>query len=188
MRLLFLPLRRALVIVASTSIFLASSSAMFGSVAANAAEQVVLKYLVFRQSVSVEELSTFAETGELSRSLQVNLRLAKQDPKVVRQYLTEPVEVNLIFLDRVLNSPVGNILLDELSRFVHTPSGLADRQALRSALVISASGDNTISLIEVIRNYPTSQVEVEGERLEGAYRQLQRLRGTLQDLLGILGG
>lgn len=188
MRLLFLPLRRALVIVASTSIFLASNSVMFGPLAANAAEQVVLKYLIFRQSVSVEELSTFAETGELSRSLQVNLGLAKQDPKVVRQYLTEPVEVNLIFLDRVLNSPVGNILLDELSQFVHTPSRRGDRQALRSALVLSASGDNTISLIEVIQKYPTAQVEVEGERLESAYRQLLRLRGTLRDLLGILGG
>ncbi|MEI2579791.1 alpha/beta hydrolase [Scytonema sp. PRP1] len=34
---------------------------------------MVLKYRIFRESLSVEELSTFAETGKLSRSLQINL-------------------------------------------------------------------------------------------------------------------
>lgn len=153
-----------------------------------AAEQVVLKYRILRESISVNELSTFAETGELSRPLQVNLKLARQNPEAVRRFLTQPVQVSPIFLDRLLNSPVGNVVLDELEKVVHTPDRLADRQALRAALVISASRDNNVTLIEVIQNYPTSQVEVEGDRLEDAYRQLQRLSGSWRDLLDILGG
>lgn len=189
MRLLFLSLPRTLILIAAFSgILLSSSSAMplWGLREAIAAEQVVLKYRVFRESISVEELSTFAETGELSTSLRINLALAQQDPKKVRRYLTEPVKVNLVLLDRVLNSPVGNVVLDQVSQVVHTPSRRADRQALRSALILSASSDSNISLIETIQNYPTSEVEVEGDRLEAAYRQLRRLGGRLQDLLGSL--
>lgn len=175
MRLRFLVLGWALVLVASANILLTSS--------ALAADQVVLKYLIFRESLSVEELTTFAETGELSTSLRINFALARQDPKLIRSNLTEPVKVNPVFLDRVLNSPIGNVVLDEVSQVIHPPSRRANRQALRSALVISASRDREITLIEVIQNYPTAVVEVEGERLESVSRVLHQLEGPLQILL-----
>lgn len=159
------------------------SSILFSSTNALAAEQVVLKYRIFRESISVDQLTTFAETGELSRSLKINLALARQDPRVVRRYLTEPVKVNFFFLDHVLNSSVGNLVLDNVSQVVHTPSRRADRQALRSAMILSARQDAQISLIEIIQNYPTQEVEVEGDRLESAYRALRRIGGRLQDFL-----
>lgn len=189
MQLRFLSLRRTLVVVAACmGILLSSISgiAPWGCKEAFAADRVVLKYLVIRQSLSVEELSTFAETGKMSRALQVTLKLARQDPETVQRFLTQPVSVNLVFLDRLLNSPVGDVILDQISQFVHTPSHIADRQALRAALILSASGDDSISLIETLRNYATPEVEVEGERLESAYRQLLRLRGRWQDWLGPL--
>ncbi|MBW4560227.1 MAG: alpha/beta hydrolase [Mojavia pulchra JT2-VF2] len=173
-----LALRRALVLVISTS-FLCFSNPAF------AAERVVLKYSVFRESFSVEELSTFAQTGKLSPSLGVSLALARQNPKAIRQYLTEPVKVNPVFLDRVLNTQIGNVILDQMSQVIHTPSRRADRQALRAALVLSASQDGQVSLIEIIENYPTTEVEVDGDRLESAYRQLRRLQTNLENLIGI---
>ncbi|MDB9374538.1 alpha/beta hydrolase [Nodularia sphaerocarpa] len=171
----FIALRRALFVVSMCVLFLNTS--------AFAAEQVVLKYGIFRESISVEELSLFAETGELSRSLRVNFALAQQDPKAIRPYLTTPVNIDLVILDRVLNSPIGNVILDELSQVIHTPSRTADRQALRAALILSASEDGQVTLLEIIQNYPTTNVEVDGERLENAYHQLRRLQVGLQDLL-----
>ncbi len=171
----FIMLRRALFTVIMCMLFCQTS--------ALAAEQVVLKYGIFRESISVEELATFAETGELSRSLRVNFALAQQDPKAIRPYLTTPVQIDLVVLDRILNSPIGNVILDELSQVIHTPSRTADRQALRAALVLSASEDGQVTLLEIIENYPTTNVEVDGERLENAYHQLRRLQVGLQDLL-----
>lgn len=168
--------RSTLALTAALAIALSSGSAL-------AAEKVVLKYRIFRQLISVEELSTFAQKGELSSSLRVNLALARQDPKVIRRYLTESVTVSPVLLDRVLNSPVGNIVLDEISQAIHTPSRRADRQALRAALVLSAAQDRNISLIEAIENYPATEVEVDGDRLERAYRQLRQLERGLPDLL-----
>lgn len=185
MRLLPELLHSGLALTAALAIALSSVSAL-------AAEKVVFKYRIFRQSISVEELSTFAQTGDLSSSLRVNLALARQDPKVIRRYLTEPIAVNPVLLDRVLNSPAGNFILDEISQAIHTPSRRADRQALRAALVLSAArnypqssakSDRHISLIEVIQNYPAAEVEVEGDFLERAYRQLRQLEKGLPDLL-----
>lgn len=167
-------LRQTLIVIISTLLF---------SVPAFAAERVILKYRIFRESVSVTELSTFAETGKLSSSLEAHLTSAKQDPKRVRKYLTEPVKVDLVILDRLLNSRVGNVILDQINQVIHTPSGKADRQALRSSIILSASKDERITLMEVIQNYPTSEVEVDGDNLESAYKQLRRLQGNLQDLL-----
>jgi hypothetical protein len=113
MRYRLLSLRRALFLVITICLLLSS-------VPVKAAERVVLKYRIFRESLSVEELSTFAETGKLSRSLQVNLALARQDPKPIRKYLSQPVKVDPVILDRVLNSPVGNAILDQL---IDTPHG-----------------------------------------------------------------
>ncbi|MDZ7992759.1 MULTISPECIES: alpha/beta hydrolase [unclassified Nostoc] len=84
-----------------------------------------------------------------------------------------------------LNSQIGNIIFDQISPVIYTPSRRADRQALRAALVLSASQDRQVSLIEIIKNYPTNEVEVDGNRLESVYRQLRRLQTNLQDLLGV---
>jgi hypothetical protein len=38
-------------------------------------------------------------------------------------------------------------------------------------------------MIEIIKNNPTNEVEVDGDRLESSYRQLRRLQTSLQNLL-----
>ena len=178
MRLNFWSQGRVLILITSVCILLSLGNAQ-------AAERVVLKYRVFRQSLSVEDLTTFAETGELSSSLRVQFALARQNPQLLRQFLTTPVKVNPVLLDRVLNNPAGNLLLDEISQTIHTRSRRADRQALRSALILSANRDRSLSLIEVLQNYPTADVEIEGDRLEYTYRLLLRLQGFIQDWQGL---
>lgn len=177
MRCQFLSVYRGLILVISIYFLLSG-------VPAFAAESVVLKYRIFRESISVQELSTFAQTGKLSTSLRINLALARQNPQAIRQYLTEPVKINPVILDKVLNSRIGNVILDQLTQVIHTRSRQADKQALRAALVVSATKDRQITLIEVIENYPTPEIEVEGDRLESAYRQLRRFQENLPDFLG----
>jgi hypothetical protein len=165
--------------------FLAASiSAATLSSSALAAERVILKYSVLRESISVSDLTAFADKGEISPALQAHLRLSKQDPEAVRRSLTRPVTINPILLDRVLNSPIGNVLLDPLSQAIRTPKGGADRAALRSALTLSASGDSKLSILEVVQKYPTQEVLLDGDRLVDAYKRLSELADRLQNPLG----
>lgn len=176
MRFHFLFVRVVSGLAASLGILLFSTSA-------TAAEQVVLKYRILRQSVSVSELTTFAQTGELSPTLQSYLKMARRNPEQVRQILTRQVKVDPILLERALNSQIGEAILDQVGQVIHTPDEQANREALRSALVISAQGDGKITLIEALKNYPTSSVHLDGDRLAQviaeAYGQLTKLAGRL---------
>lgn len=151
-----------------------------------AAERVVLKYKILQASVSVAELATFAETGQQSPAIAAYLKMSNQDPDKVQKTLNQEAKVSPVVLDRGLNNPIGNTVLDQIGQVVQTPSGQANRQAIRSALVLSASEDSRISLIEVIQNYPTQEVHVDGEKLVQAYRQLSRLERGLGGFLGDL--
>lgn len=164
-----------------------SSGAIFVSPSAFAAQQVILKYGILRESVAVSDLTTFAETGNASPALQAHLKLSGQKPEAVRQSLTKEVRINPIVLDRVMNSPIGDALLDPLSQAIRTPTGSADKQALRGALALSASGDGKFSVLEIAQKYPTQEVLIDGDRIVDAYRRLSdladRLRSPLDNIL-----
>jgi Alpha/beta hydrolase of unknown function (DUF1400) len=149
---------------------------------AKAAEYVVLKYSILHESISVSELSDFAKTGEPSRSLRAYLRMANKEPDELRTALTKEVKVNPTVASKVLNSLPGEFLLDGLSDIIRTPSGKASRQSLRAALVKSALPDGDIKLIEVLENYPTSEVHIEGDRLVEVYNQINGVLGNLSQV------
>lgn len=173
------------------TLFLAAGvGIVFYSTAAAAAQKVVLKYSAIRMTLPLSELEVFAETGKMSPALEMLLSKANKDPEAVRRYLTRPVKVSQRFLDQTLNSKVGEVILDEVGQVIRTPSGNANREALRSALVLSATNDNEITLLETMKNYPTPEVYVEGDRLVEAYGKLvalsEQLGGVSERLQDIL--
>ena len=163
----------------------ASAGAALYSTAGFAAEKVVLKYGIFQESLSVAELSSFAATGDPSPTLAAYMKLANKKPEEVRNALTKQVKVSPVVLDQALNSVVGERLLDEVGKTVHTGADTANRQALRSALVLSASDDSKISLMEAIQKYPTQEVEVEGDRLVDTATKLSDLTTGIRKILGV---
>ncbi|NCJ05651.1 alpha/beta hydrolase [Synechococcales cyanobacterium C] len=147
-----------------------------------AAERLILKYGPFRRSIPVSDLRYLADTGRPTPELAAYLRLAKQDPDLLRQRLTEPVAADPVQLDRLLNSPLGHVALDEASRILHTPARQADRQALRAALILSASQDQEITVLSTLENYPTPEVELDGNRMVQLARQFNQLMAYRQRL------
>lgn len=159
-----------------------ASLLLFPGNPAIAADRIVLRYLIFEEAISVSELTALATTGEVSPTLETYFSAAKQDPQAIRSTLTRPIPVDALLLDRVLNHSVGEQLLDQVGEMIHTSNGRADRQALRSALVLAAMGDNQITLLEVIQKYPTNDIYVEGDRIVQTYAQLKRISQLAQDL------
>ncbi|MBD2449244.1 alpha/beta hydrolase [Nostoc sp. FACHB-152] len=162
---------------------IASVTAVLFANHAIAAEKVIFKYQSFRPSISVDELTDLAETGKVSQNLNFYFNQARQNPETVRSILTKEVKAEPVILDRVLNSRVGELILDRIGKSVSTSSGKANQQALRSAIVLSANKDNKVSLMEIIQNYPTTEVVVDGERLAQTYQQLYILAENLQRIL-----
>ncbi|MEO1069664.1 MAG: alpha/beta hydrolase [Cyanobacteria bacterium J06638_6] len=140
-----------------------------------AADYVRLNYRGFSRRVPVALLTTLAETGESSGPLAGLLNQAGQEPDELQSALTRALPADPVLLDRSLNSSPGEWVLDYLGESIHTGTGVAERQALRSSLVLSASGDRQITLLEVLQNYPTEEVVLEGDNIQSAMDRLANL-------------
>ncbi len=77
-----------------------------------------------------------------------------------------PADTRLVY--DLLNTAPGEYVLSQTGNVVSSKSERANVKALRGALVASASDDNIISLIELLENYPTQQVYVNGKLLAKA--------------------
>jgi hypothetical protein len=150
-----------------------------------AAEQVVIHYLMFERSIAVEDLATFAETGELSNDLERYVEQTGKDPEALQNALNRTVPMRLALLDLTLNTFLGELLLDEVGQLIRTPSDTANREALRSALVLSAADDDAISVIELVENYPTSEVHLEGDRIVDTYYAVSLWSDRAQELFDV---
>lgn len=148
-----------------------------------AAEEALLKYRGFSRSVPVEDLQTLAETGTSPDSVAGLLNQAGQTPADLQSLLTRELPADPVLLDKALNSWPGEWMLDQLGEAIHPPAGTGSRQALRAALVLSATGDNQITLLEVLQAYPTVEVVLEGDLIESAYGRLASFLAPLSILL-----
>ncbi len=148
---------------------------LLSSTNANAAEQVVLRYGTFQGQISVEELTQFAETGKTTPTLRAYLQAAQQDPAVARKALKASIKADPAFLNSLLSSWAGPVLVDQIGQVVHPPAGQLDQQALRTALSSSIEQDGEVTLLGAIQNYPNTSVELKGDRLIAVYERLSNL-------------
>ena len=160
----------------------ATTSAIACGHSAIAADAIVFRYGAFSETFSVQELTEFAQTGQQSSTIRYYLRRTNQNPEAVRAALNREIPVRVTTLDLILNSPVGDVALDRLSRTIQTPVNTSNRQALRAALILSASTGNRLSLLEVFQNYPTRQLYVDGRELISTYTQISELAQRIQNL------
>lgn len=153
-------------------LFVASMAIAINPKQASASEEIVFTYGVASQSVSLEELQNFANTGEMSPSLNFLLKFGQQNPQMIQWILGQqfPADTKLIY--DLLNTAPGEYVLTQTGNVVGTQSERANVKALRGALVTSASDDQVISLIELLENYPTKKVYVNGKLLAQVSRDL----------------
>jgi hypothetical protein len=133
------------------------------SASAIAAETINFSRGIASQSVSLEELETFAQTGEISPALNFLFKFTGHNPETIRLLLVQEIPIDAVTTSNLLNSPIGGYILDRASTIVNTGASRGNREALRGALIESAEGDSKISLLEVWDNYPTKKVVVDGQ-------------------------
>lgn len=166
------------------SLALASMALVGVAPAASAAEDVMLRYRGFSRTVAVTDLATLAETGEAPASVAGLLNQAGQRPEALQSVLNHRITTDAVILDKALNSLPGEWLLDQLGQAIRPVSGEASRQALRSALVLSASDDGELTLLEVLQTYPTATVVLEVDQVQSVLERIEILLQPLSRLLG----
>jgi len=128
-------------------------------------KNLVIQFGPLGRSISLKDLTYFAETGVLPTGWGFFFNVAGIDPENVRAALNQEISVSLRFLDRTLNSLLGEYLLYQVGQIIHPQSKVANIQALRSASILSVADDNHLSLLEILQQYPTRQIYLNGAQL-----------------------
>lgn len=130
--------------------------------AAPAADNLVFVSGAFRRSIAVDDIEYLATTGKARGLLADLLRLSRQKPEEVSKLLNQSVNLPLVLVSRLLNTRIGEALLDRLARILYPLNAPeVGVPALRSATVLGIDQNTgTLSPISFLRAYPNRNLEV----------------------------
>jgi len=122
-----------------------------------AAERIYASYSALEYSISVNALETYAKTGVIDDELAYYQQYLPQE---LRQILVSPVKVSPVVVSQFLYTPQGEFLLRRLTQVIKTKSRQPEPSfyALRAALILASAESGGLTLLNVLRKYPTSSI------------------------------
>ncbi|MFM6138870.1 MAG: alpha/beta hydrolase [Sphaerospermopsis kisseleviana] len=140
--------------IALTPFFVVNTSA-------KAADTVVIRYGPLEESVTLADLQKSAETSKLPASLELyTKRMTAQQREFLLGGLKSRVPINVVTLDRLINTQIGTTILRDISRAI-TRKDKAGVQAMRAGLILGANSPQGLSLLSFIRAYPSQSLEID---------------------------
>ncbi|NET36821.1 MAG: alpha/beta fold hydrolase [Cyanothece sp. SIO1E1] len=140
------------------------------------AERIFFDLGPLELSVTVESLETYAATGEITGEFRTYASFLGQDAlNQLREALQRSFEVSHVAVSQFTYSPIGATAVERLGGVIQTQSGQNGFHAIRSALILAAADPAGLSILSLLRYFPT-----EGIRLD--VRQVLALRRELTTL------
>lgn len=162
-----------------TSLLGALTLGWVGQGVAQAADSVVLEFGPFSRSVPVEALIEFAEGVPNADLAPLLRRLTPAQQEGLRAGLTASREVDVVPLSQWFYDPMGEQSLMFLGKVIRTEGRLNGERALRAALIASAAEDGNLSLLSVIRHFPTGTLRLDlAQLLRDAQQTLDEAAAT----------
>ena len=132
----------------------------------NAAEKIRLVYGPFNCSLSVESLKTYAETGEITSEFKPYTKfLNEQSLLQLRHWLQKDFDKDVVGIHDYTHSPQGKELLEEIGTVVTTHSQRNGFYALRSTLIGAAAKSDDWTVLDVIQQFPTDNMQINTKEL-----------------------
>lgn len=168
----------AIAMVALASTFAFPEKAM-------ASEGIVLQYGAQQETLSLEELQEFAETGNVPDVLTDRLQLSSQDIDDLRTILQLQIEnIDLNFLEKALNSSIGEFVLRQVGEVISSDLE-SDIQALAETLVVAAE-DSRLSMLEIMEKFPERLIYVQGRGLAKVYEDVRFIAEDVREIVAFV--
>ncbi|MBN3910921.1 MAG: alpha/beta hydrolase [Nostoc sp. NMS1] len=143
-----------------------------------AAERIYASYSALELSISVNTLENYAKTGVINEDLAAYQQyLPLQELPELRRILLNRVKVSPVVLSQLLYTPQGEFLLHRLAQVIVNKSSQPEPGfgTLRSALISASAESGGLTLLNVLRKYPSSSIRLDvAETLEIA-TELEKL-------------
>ncbi|MEH2171690.1 alpha/beta hydrolase [Nostoc sp.] len=129
-----------------------------------AAERIYASYSALELSISVRTLENYAKTGVINEDLAAYQRyLPLEQLQELRRILLNRVKVSPVVVSQLLYTPQGEFLLHRLAQVIINKSSQPEPGfgALRSALILASGESGGLTLLNVLRKYPTSSIRLD---------------------------
>lgn len=147
-------------------------SGAIATLPARSADEIYFDYGPFSRSLATSSLEAFAENGTIDVGLARYLRhVPPERQQDFQQVLATPLSSlssgipehlsDPFVLSQWLYSPIGESALTGIGQLIQTEGGQNGRQALRAALILAAADPAGLSIINIIRFYPTGAVRLD---------------------------
>jgi predicted dienelactone hydrolase len=153
------------------------------------AERMYLFYSTGELLIPVKDLDEFAKTGVIEEDWRFFQRyLPPKQLQKLQRILVSPIEVHRVAVSDFLYSPEGELVLQRLSKAIATKSrqpkgGIAP---LRTALILASKEPSGLTLLNVLRKYPTGSIQIDLVRALGIATELEKLVNETNRALAVV--
>ena len=131
-----------------------------------AAEAVKVSLGALELSLSLEALQTYADTGNITGDLRFYARFLDDANRAeLRRFLQQRFDVDPVIVSQITYAPLGERVLQGLGVVVQTENRTNGFKALRAAAVLAASDPEKLSVLNMIRYYPSTSIRINAEAL-----------------------
>lgn len=151
------------------------------------AERVTISYGVLERSIAVESLEQYAQDGTIAKDLRSYTQLLDESQRQqLQQALSVRADLGVVAVSQFLYTAQGEILLQRLGEVVRTDANLSGFYALRSALILAADSPEGLTFLNVLRQFPLSNIRIDLGRTLQILGELQQLIRETQAAVALI--
>jgi predicted dienelactone hydrolase len=153
----------------------------------SSAERIYLSYSNGELSISLEDLEEFAQTNLNSLDWRfLRSYLPANQLQELQRILVSPIKMHPQAMADFLYSQQGELVLERLAEVIKTESSQAKAEyyPLRTALILASQQPEGLTLLNVLRRYPSSNVRID---LVGTLRMSAQIKKLVDETNYALG-
>lgn len=151
------------------------------------AERLTISYGLVARSIPINSLETYARTGKIDDDLAAYVQYAgKEQLNLLRQFLLTPIPLNAVAVSQFLYTPIGKRLLENLGEVVQQGSRINGFYAIRASLILAAADPQGLTLLNVLRKFPSRAISIDLARSLEIAGSFQRLVNQTQQAIALI--
>lgn len=140
------------------------------------AERISLFYGPWQLSLSIDALEVYAREGRITDEFAFYAqRASPQQLAALRNILQTRLEVNPTTVSQFTYSRIGETVLERLGQIFQTQSGLHGFHALRAAFILGAADPEGLTVLNMLRQFPTRSIRLDLNRGIGITREMAQV-------------
>ncbi len=157
------------------------------SLPVKAAEKIYFTYGPIDWSLRVSSLETFAKDGTINKDLGFYMgSIDSEQQAKFRELLVKRIDISPVMVSRFFNSAMGEDLLNRFGKGITIEGGINGKYALRAALVQAALDPEGLTVLNVLRKFPTN-MQLQIDLIIGLVQEIDKVVNATEIYTDVMG-